>query len=58
MSCYEMETVQSLESQIIDRIINLVCQDRWEIFIQLDSNFVSIACKGPTRLERSQLSGI
>lgn len=43
-----------LENIIIDYVANLSNQDRWEVFVELDSSFEKIASEGDERLLRSQ----
>jgi len=45
---------ESLEVDIIKRIADSLGKDRWDIFIDLDNCFESIAEKGTERLERSK----
>lgn len=43
-----------LENIIIDKVAEIINQDRWQIFIKLDSCFEQIASEGDSRLLRSQ----
>lgn len=42
-----------LEKAVIKRTSNLINQDFWELFIELDSHFENIASQGEERLARS-----
>lgn len=42
-----------LEKKVIERISKLIDRDFWELFIELDSHFESIASQGEKRLARS-----
>jgi hypothetical protein len=44
-----------LESHVIDKVAELSNQNRWEIFVELDSCFEKIAASGDSRLLRSQI---
>lgn len=43
-----------LENLVIDRTSELLNQDRWELFVELDSCFEKIASEGDTRLLKSK----
>ena len=43
-----------LENIIIDKVADLSHQDRWEVFVKMDSCFEKIASDGDKRLLRSQ----
>lgn len=43
-----------LENIVIDKVAILLNQDRWQVFVELDSCFENIAYEGDSRLLRSQ----
>jgi hypothetical protein len=43
-----------LENIVIDKVTEILNQDRWNIFVELDSCFEKIASDGDSRLLRSQ----
>lgn len=51
--CCEMNLQVDLEKAVIKRTSNLINQDFWELFIELDSHFENIASQGEERLARS-----
>ena len=42
-----------LELRVIDAVANMLDQDRWDLFSELDTCFENIAAKGDDRLSRS-----
>ena len=44
-----------LEKEIIDRLSKLTSKDYWQLFIELDNHFETIASTGEERLVRSQI---
>ena len=46
---------QELEELVISRVSDILRQDRWELFVTLDSVFEQIASRGNERLVRSQV---
>lgn len=44
-----------LEKEIIDRLSKLTSKDYWQLFIELDNHFETIASTGEERLVRSQM---
>jgi len=46
---------QELEELVISRVSDILRQDRWELFVTLDSVFEQIASRGNERLDRSQV---
>ncbi|MBX7170063.1 MAG: hypothetical protein K1X72_03825 [Pyrinomonadaceae bacterium] len=43
-----------LENIVIDKVAKLLNQDRWQVFVEMDSCFEQIASDGDSRLMRSQ----
>jgi HD domain-containing protein len=43
-----------LEERVIDRVAAALATDRWNVFVQLDTLFESVAADGSARLERSR----
>jgi HD domain-containing protein len=43
-----------LEERVVDCVAALLCQDRWSLFVELDTLFEEIAADGANRLERSR----
>lgn len=46
--------VEKLELEIVDKIAALMGKERWDIFLELDDCFESVASTGSKRLERSK----
>lgn len=46
--------VESLEMEVTDRVAAYLGKKRWDIFVDLDSCFESVAAGGTERLERSK----
>lgn len=44
-----------LENIVIEQVAKILNQDRWDIFVELDSCFEKIASEGESRLLRSQI---
>ena len=45
---------EELEKRVITGVENLSGRDKWEMFVELDSHFESIAAGGSDRLARSR----
>jgi HD domain len=50
------QRVQPLEELVLNRLVTLSDRDYWELFLEMDSCFETIASGGVDRLHRSQIS--
>ena len=53
-SIWKGTRLEKLELKIIDKIAALMGKERWDIFLELDDCFESVASSGAQRLERSK----
>lgn len=53
-SIWKGTRVEKLELRIVDKIAALMGKERWDIFMELDDCFESVASSGGKRLERSK----
>ena len=53
-SIWKGTRVEKLELKIVDKIAALMGKERWDIFLELDDCFESVASTGSIRLERSK----